>query len=57
MGACTFSGYFFGGHPFVKKHFSLVVLAIIFISVLPGVIGYARARLDARATTADKPPP
>ena len=57
VGACTFSGYFFGGHPFVKKHFSLVVLAIIFISVLPGVIGYARARLDARATTADKPPP
>ncbi len=32
---CVFSGYFFGNIPVVKKNFSLVVLAIIGISVLP----------------------
>jgi membrane-associated protein len=41
---CMYAGYFFGGHPFVKKHFELVVLAIIFISVLPMVIEFLKAR-------------
>ncbi len=40
----TFGGYFFGGLTFVKNNFSIVVLAIIFISVLPGVIEFLRER-------------
>jgi membrane-associated protein len=40
----TFGGYFFGELPFVKNNFSFVVLAIIFISVLPGVIEFLRER-------------
>jgi membrane-associated protein len=40
----TFSGYFFGELSFVKNNFSFVVMAIIFISVLPGVIEYLRER-------------
>src|SRR6266850_3998218 len=44
VSVCVFSGYFFGNLPFVKKNFSLVVLAIIFISVLPAVIEYLRHR-------------
>jgi membrane-associated protein len=32
---CVFSGYFFGNIPIVKKNFSIVVLAIIFVSTLP----------------------
>ena len=40
----TFGGYFFGELPFVKNNFSFVVLAIIIISVLPGVIEFLRER-------------
>ena len=31
----VYGGYFFGNLPFVKEHFSLVILAIIVISVIP----------------------
>lgn len=33
--SCTLAGYFFGGIDWVKRHFEVVVLAIIFLSVLP----------------------
>lgn len=39
-----FGGYWFGGLEFVKKHFALVELAIIILSILPGVIEYLRQR-------------
>ncbi len=38
------AGYFFGNIPVVKDNFSLVILAIIVISVMPAVIEYWRAR-------------
>jgi membrane-associated protein len=37
-------GYFFGNLPFVKKNFTFVIIAIIIISVLPGIIEYFRNR-------------
>jgi membrane-associated protein len=39
-----FGGYYFGNLPFVKRNFTMVILAIIFISVLPGVIEFLNQR-------------
>ncbi len=40
----TFGGYFFGNIPFVKNNFSLVVVAIIVISVIPAVVEVIKSR-------------
>jgi len=42
---CTLAGYLFGNLPIVRENFSLVILAIIIISILPGFIEYLRHRL------------
>ncbi len=42
------AGYFFGNIPTVREHFSLVILAIIIISILPGVIEFVRQRYGKR---------
>lgn len=44
VGVCVGSGYLFGNIPVVKDNFSLVTLAIIFVSVLPIVIAYLKDR-------------
>jgi len=38
----TLGGYFFANAPFVRDHFSIVVLAIIVISVIPAVVEFLR---------------
>ena len=40
-----FTGYFFGDLPFVQQNLKLLLLAIIVISVLPGVIEVLRAKM------------
>ncbi|MEN6464070.1 MAG: DedA family protein [Syntrophaceae bacterium] len=47
---CTFifGGYFFGNIPIVKENFTLVIMAIIIISVMPGLIGFLNQRFKNR---------
>jgi membrane-associated protein len=45
---CVFAGYFFGNLPFVKKNFSLVIVAIVIISVLPAVFEFLKHRAEIR---------
>lgn len=45
----TMAGYAFGNLEFIRKNFSLVVIGIVFISVLPMVYEYFRIRAAARA--------
>ncbi len=43
-----YAGFFFGATPLVQKNFKLVILAIIFLSILPIVFEFARAWLASR---------
>jgi membrane-associated protein len=45
---CVGAGYLFGNIPVVRENFSLVVLAIVVISVLPAVVEVWRQRATAR---------
>ncbi|HEX9004664.1 MAG TPA: DedA family protein [Blastocatellia bacterium] len=44
----TYAGFFFGEIPVVKRNFTLVIFAIIIISVLPAVFEVLRARRGQR---------
>jgi membrane-associated protein len=42
----VFGGYFFGNIPMVQRNFTLVIVAIILVSMLPGLIEYLRHRRE-----------
>ena len=44
---CTISGYLFGNLPIVQENFSLVILGIIVVSLLPAVVEWWRERRRA----------
>jgi membrane-associated protein len=46
VGVCIFAGFFFGNMPIVRNNFSIVVIAIVLISVLPVLIEFIRHRLS-----------
>ena len=43
---CVFAGYYFGNLEIVKNNFSLVIIAIVLISVLPMAVEYLRHRMS-----------
>jgi membrane-associated protein len=44
IGLFVYAGYFFGNIPAVEHNFTLVIMAIIFVSILPGIIEFIRHR-------------
>lgn len=47
VSVCSMAGFFFGSLPFVKENFSIVVLAIISISLVPAVITFIKEKKSA----------
>jgi membrane-associated protein len=48
VAVCLFAGYFFGNLPIVKKNFSLAIIAIVILSVMPAVVEYVRHRRESK---------
>jgi len=48
VGLFSAAGYWFGNIPFIRDHFSVVVLAIIVVSVLPMLIEALKARRESQ---------
>jgi membrane-associated protein len=44
VGLFVLLGYFFGNLPVVRDNFSLAIMAIILISIIPGIVHYLRER-------------
>jgi membrane-associated protein len=49
VGLFVHAGYYFGNIPWVKKNFSIVILAIILISLIPAVVEFLRHRGTKRS--------
>lgn len=44
----VFGGYYFGNLPAVKHNFTLVIVGIIFVSILPGIIEFLRHKIRGK---------
>ncbi|AOE83362.1 DedA family protein [Pseudomonas sp. TCU-HL1] len=53
VGGLVTLGFFFGNVPFIKQHLSLMVIAIIGLSMLPMMIGFARSHFRPAAKDAE----
>ena len=51
VGGFSVLGYYFGNQPAVKSNFTLVILAIIVISVLPMIIELIRSRRNSNSNS------
>jgi len=49
VGGLVTLGYFFGNVPFIKQHLSLMVVAIIVLSLVPMILGLLRTRFSRTA--------
>ena len=45
ISSLTYAGYYFGNVPIVKQNLTLVIVAIVILSILPGIVQYLRSRL------------
>ncbi len=56
IGLLVYGSYLFGNIPVVKEHFSLVVIAIILLSLTPPLIEIVRHRLQASRSSREDVP-
>ncbi len=54
-GGATLAGYFLGTVPFVHQNLEKIILAILFVSLLPALISAARVYLARRRIPKDEP--
>lgn len=45
---CCGGGHFFGNLPFVQEHFSMIILAIIVVTLIPAIVGGIRSRMGGK---------
>jgi membrane-associated protein len=53
VGGLVTLGYFFGNVPFIKQNLSLLVIAIILLSLVPMIIGLVRSRVGGSGSNAE----
>ncbi len=46
VGGITYTSYLFGNLPLIKQHFSLVIIGIIIVSLLPPIFEYFRTKQE-----------
>ena len=51
IGGLVYGSYLFGNIPFVQKHFSLVIFAIILFSLVPPLVELIRHKLFSSKNT------
>jgi membrane-associated protein len=44
IGSLTYAGYFFGNLPIIRDNLSIVIIAIVILSIMPAVIEFLRSR-------------
>jgi membrane-associated protein len=44
IGSLTYAGYFFGNLPIVRNNLSIVIIAIVILSIMPGIVEFLRSR-------------
>ena len=49
----TLLGYFFGGIPAVQKHFELVIIATLVLSLIPTIVGLLKAKFGKKKPAAE----
>jgi membrane-associated protein len=55
IASLTYAGYAFGNIPLVKRNFSLVIVGIIVVSLLPALVEVMRERWMSRSAASAPP--